>query len=320
MRQLNHQEKALLFSELSRLEKSGIPRLQSLSLIGEDSSELANRAAETLRLCNLNHSFPVSAYKAGLIDASEKPLFELADETAQYEKVFHHLESLYQKRSYRQKKLKSQLVLPAVIFILALFIAPIPDLFKNVITISEYFGGIIWTLLKLSGLLYLLLKLPEWIKKNTFGEAIKANYFHLLLNIPVFSRFYIQHIILEYFRQLSVSLSAGLPLLKALKLSEDCIDNDHIRLTLAQLADYIEQGDTFSDAINKTLNHSRLIEPSLYHAIKAGEFSGNLANSIEQMVEFLEIFNQQTMETFFQWLPRIIYFLVLMLLASGLIL
>ena len=201
MRQLSNQEKALLFCELSRLEQSGIPRLQALSLIGEDSSELASRANETQRLCKMNYSFPVSAYKAGLINDSEKPLIELADETAQYEKVFHHLESLYQDRFSRQKKLKSQLLLPAIVFILALFIAPIPALFNNVITPFEYLSGILWTLVKITALLYLLLKIPGWITQNKLGQAIRTVYFQFLLSIPVFSRLYIQHIMLEYFRQ-----------------------------------------------------------------------------------------------------------------------
>lgn len=319
MRQLSNQEKALLFCELSRLEQSGIPRLQALSLIGEDSSELASRANETQRLCKMNYSFPVSAYKAGLINDSEKPLIELADETAQYEKVFHHLESLYQDRSSRQKKLKSQLLLPAIVFILALFIAPIPALFNNVITPFEYLISILWTLLKIAALLYLLFKIPGWITQNKLGQAIRTVYFQFLLSIPVFSRLYIQHIMLEYFRQLSISLSAGLPLLKSLKLSENCVANESIRNTLAQLPQCIEQGDTFSDAIKKTLGNSGLIEPSLEQAIVAGEFSGSLDDSIKQMINFLDIFYQQTLEAFFQWLPRIVYFLVLIIMAHGLL-
>lgn len=320
MRSLSNQEKALLFAELSRLEQSGIPRFQALSLIGETSSELSKRAAETLRLCQLNVSFPVSAFKAGLINDTEKTLFQLAETSAQYEKLFHHLESLYQLRTIRQKKLKSQLLLPAVVLILGLFIAPIPALFSNEITGLEYLSSILFTIIKLAILIWLFLRLPHWIKGNLLGDAIRSAYFRLQLNLPIFSRLYIQQVMLDYFRQLSLALSAGVPIIKSLELSGRNIENVHIRQQLAQLPQCIEQGDSFSEAIKKTMEDSSgVVAPELYQAVLAGEFSGKLDDSIEKMVEFLEIFNQQTLEAFFQWLPRIIYFLVLIILAYGLI-
>ncbi len=319
MKDLNIKDKTLLFSELLQLEMSGIIRFKALSLIGEHSSEIATRANETLRLCKLNISFPEAGFKSGLFDKSEKSLIQMADKTAQYEMIYQYLKNTYQERLSAQKKLKAQLFLPAAVFILSLFIAPIPELFEKTITLSEYLFDIIFTLIKLFATVYLLLKLPYWIKNNVLGSSFKRVFYSLLLNIPIFNKVYIQKVMLEYFHVLALSLKAGLPAIESLKFGNGCVNNIIIKEKLSLLPTYIEQGDSFTGAMTRTLKTIKLIDPAIYQAIRTGEMSGSLDESIKKMVHFLNEFNQQTINTFYEWLPRVIYLMVLGLISYGLI-
>ncbi len=320
MKALSLKDKALLFAELSRLEQSGIARLKSLSLLEDGSTEVSKRVTETLRLCHLKLSFSAAAFKSGLIDQREQVLFELANESAQYEQVFNNLASFYQRRYLQQKKMLSRLLLPALIFLLALFISPLPALVNNDISFAEYLYGIVGTVLKFLLIVLIFLTLPQWLQQGKLGEALKAQYDRILLKIPFFSRLYMQHVLLDYFRLLALCLKSGLPVIKALKLSEKNIINTAIQKKLAVVPRLIEQGMTFSGALRESLESFGGFEfPEIQQTIYAGEFSGTLEDSIEKMVLFLDEFQQQNMNLVFEWVPRIIYLLVLLMLAYALI-
>ncbi len=295
-------------------------RLKSLSLLEDGSTEISKRAAATLRLCRLNVSFPVAAFKSGLIDQREQALFVLAEESAQYERIFNNLAGFYQQRYLQQKKMLSQLLLPAFVFMLALFIMPLPALINNDISFAEYLYGIVGMVLKFLFIIFLFLKLPQWTQQGKLGEAIKTQYDRILLKIPFFSSLYIQHTLLNYFRLLALCLESGLPVIKALKLTEKNILNTAIRKKLAVLPMLIEQGMTFSGALRESLeSFSRFEFSDIQQTIYAGEFSGSLEKSIENMVLFMDEFQQQNMNLLFEWVPRIIYLLVLLMLSYSFI-
>lgn len=319
MKTLSIKDKTVLFSELTQLEKSGISRFKSLSMMGEHSSEIATRASETLRLCKLNVSFPQAGYQSGLFDKEEKTFIKLAEKTAQYEMIYLYLRDLYQKRMTAQQKLKAQLSLPAALLVLSLFIVPIPALVQQTISFSEYLLQVIFSLTKLFIALYVMLKLPSWIRNNVFGKGVKYIFYSLLLNIPLFNTIYVQRVMLEYFHVLALSLKAGLPAIESLKLSVQCINNSVIKEKLSPLPMYIEQGDSLTVAMSKSLKTIKLVDKAIYQAIKTGESSGSLDDSIERMVHFLGEFNTQSINTLYEWLPRIIYFLVLIIISKGIL-
>ena len=86
-----------------------------------------------------------------------------------------------------------------------------------------------------------LYHLLRWADDQHFSKApkIRPTFPKYLLSARIdgndmLSPIYIQKSMLEYFRLLSVTLSAGIPILEALKLSEACIVNEHIRKKLSQ--------------------------------------------------------------------------------------
>lgn len=319
MKHLKLKDKVLLFSELERLEQSGIPRIQSLQLIGEHATELAKRASETQRLCQLNVSFPSAASKAGLIDNFEMPFISLAEQTGKYESIYQYFHILYQNRLTNQSKLKAQLFLPATIFVLALFISPIPALFQQTISLSDYFFGIVKILISLSAFIYCLLKLPVWVRNNYFGKFMQHIFDNVLLQIPIFSSIYSKGLFLNYFRSLSVTLEAGLPITKALKLSEQCISNSILRKQFSQLPKLIDSGQNLTQAIQSVFSRHVFFDSALKQAIITGEHAGDLSGNIYKMVTFLNEMHQQTLLVVYQWLPRIIYTGIIIYFGLGIV-
>ncbi len=87
-------------------------------------------------------------------------------------------------------------------------------------------------------------------------------------------------------RQLSVLISAGLPLVRALRtLEKQAKRTPHIQMVLGQVADAVEGGSTFSEA----LGQQRKSFDDLYCAmIKAGEASGAMEAVLDRLAMFME--------------------------------
>lgn len=313
MRALSLKEKSGLFSALCRFEKSGVSRQDALSYIGEQSSEVSRRALKTLYYCKVNIPFGKAARNAGLIDSSEAPLIAVAEATGQNERIFEYFEDVYSKRLEAVNRLKAKLYLPAALFFLSLLIAPLPALYQQTIDFSDYFSQILLHLSVLFAAVYVLSHVDGWMKRGKPWLGVKELYSLLQLHTPVLNNIYVQSQVIKYFNMLAVALNAGLPVIESLKLAQGSLDNVVIKNRFAKLQLQIEAGSTLGEAVSRI----SFIRPEMKEAIKTGEYSGSLAGAVEQSVSFMAQFHRQDVDAVYEWMPRIIYFMVLAIMARG---
>jgi len=87
-------------------------------------------------------------------------------------------------------------------------------------------------------------------------------------------------------RQLTVLLGAGLPLVRSLRtLERQAKSNPAIKRVMGDLANSVEGGSTFSEALS--LN-KRTFNKLYVNMVKAGEASGSLEIVLERLAEFME--------------------------------
>ncbi|MDP6685572.1 MAG: type II secretion system F family protein, partial [Candidatus Omnitrophota bacterium] len=86
-------------------------------------------------------------------------------------------------------------------------------------------------------------------------------------------------------KQLSTLIAAGLPLVKALKTLHDQLDASFFKDIIKSLADEVESGTNFSEALSRFPN----VFPGYYsNMIKAGEMGGMLEGILKRLAEFLD--------------------------------
>jgi len=86
-------------------------------------------------------------------------------------------------------------------------------------------------------------------------------------------------------RQLSTLIAAGLPLVKALRTLYDQLEPGALKDTINQIANEVESGTNFSDALSRFSN----VFPEFYiNMIKAGELGGMLEGILKRLSEFLD--------------------------------
>ena len=91
--------------------------------------------------------------------------------------------------------------------------------------------------------------------------------------------------IIEYARNLSVMLKAGIPLLSALDDSMEGIDNKYLRSVLTDIKSQVELGTSFSEALAL---HKRVFPDIFIRLAKVGESTGRLDKSFSDVADHLQ--------------------------------
>jgi len=86
-------------------------------------------------------------------------------------------------------------------------------------------------------------------------------------------------------RQLSTLISAGLPLLRSLRTLSKQEKNPNLRKIMAGLAESVEGGTTFSEALSQ---HPKAFNKLYVNMVKAGELGGVLEVVLTRLAEFAE--------------------------------
>ncbi len=91
--------------------------------------------------------------------------------------------------------------------------------------------------------------------------------------------------ILLFSSQLSAMVEAGLPLLRCLQSFSKEIANRHFRGVIDTVSSDVEEGSTLHDALAK---HPRVFSRLFVNMVRAGEISGRLNQTLDQLTRYLE--------------------------------
>lgn len=122
--------------------------------------------------------------------------------------------------------------------------------------------------------------------------------------------------LLVFTRQLSTIVSAGLPLMQGLDILADQTEDPNFGAVIDAIAQDVESGETFSDALRK---YPRAF-PDLYVSmVRSGEASGDLDGVLLQLADYLEASEELKRRIKSAMTYPVVAFSMIILIASGLI-
>ena len=202
--------------------------------------------------------------------------------------------------------MKSRMVMPAGVFLLALIIEPLPGLASGSLGLFGYLFQVLRPLLVVGAMFFA----ARWWLSRPVDEA-KQKAASPLCSLPLIGRLIVRQNVRDYFESLALMLEAGLPMLDALPLALDTITEPPIKREFSRVAPRVTGGALLSQAIADLVflgsAHSR---QRLISFIHTGEQSGALPEMLLRHTAMETGAINDTFELLATWAPRVVYGLV----------
>jgi type IV pilus assembly protein PilC len=295
-------DKIYFFKNLSLMLKAGLP----ISEIIDTLSEMvrSSRLRKVLIDIKKRTEGGSSLYNAfSLYPEIFSPLIlglvKLGEETGQLEESSNHLHNLLFSRYQFKKEVRSALIYPSTVIILAMsvlisiFLFLFPKLSKLFTSLSikpplltrimmgsfDFFQKNLFYIFAVFGIVILTYALLYRYKK------IRRFFQNLDLFMPVIGRI-IRKINLSYFaKNLGLLLKSGMPIERAFLLNMEITENEVYKEKVGFVLDGIRKGNTIASVLN---NYPKLFSKDFTKTIQSGERSGNLSESLSYLSSFYE--------------------------------
>ncbi|MGB2808496.1 MAG: type II secretion system F family protein [Sedimentisphaerales bacterium] len=104
------------------------------------------------------------------------------------------------------------------------------------------------------------------------------------LKLPLFGKLFLKLEIARLARTLGILLISGIPILSALEIVKQVIQNRVIAGAMDSVKDLVSKGDAIANAIRKT----GLFPPIVYHIIATGQISGNVEDGLINIADMYD--------------------------------
>ncbi|UOQ47290.1 type II secretion system F family protein [Gracilibacillus caseinilyticus] len=294
-------EFVIFLRQLATLIESGIPIIDSIEILAEQTSNKAfalvlNAINEDLQEGN-GLSEAMSQHSKFFPELLTRMVYA-GEVSGNLDEILDNMASYYEKQYALRQKIKTALAYPLFVSIFAVvitlfllvYIVPIfTNLFSSfgeslpiytviVLRISEVIQQIWWALLLLVVLIIVLWKIMMRSESFTFRiDEIK-------LRLPVIGSFLQKSQITRMSQTLSTLLNSSVPILQSVQITEKIVDNRLIAQVLHNSHHALERGQSMASAMQ---SHT-VIPPMVIQMIAVGERTGSLDKMLFKIADFYE--------------------------------
>jgi len=214
--------------------------------------------------------------------------------------VLKRLASHYERFAEVQAKFISALIYPAIVgcvgiviviffmtFMLPKFMTifeglkiPLPFATRMLMNVSHFFGNVLhWLIMGLVAIAMVILFIR--FKKT---EAGKRKIDAWKMNAPVLGKAVRLNLFGQFARTLSTLLINGVPVLTALKITEEIVPNTIVKAAIARTREEVTDGKT----IAQPLARSKLFPQLMIDLLKIGEETGDVPGALQNIAETYE--------------------------------
>jgi len=315
---LNFHERAILFKQLAVMQKAGLDYHQILSKLCDTKEEKLSQLAQACaKKIKQGEPLDSAALKTGLFSKAESAIIKAALHTGTTDQIFSTLAIQHEKSDRRLRTIKSRLFLPACVLILSGFISPLPSLVSGALGIGQYvlqgFGFALISIFTLRT----LLQLPGKLSQSSTGETHSKldSFDKTILKTPIIGNWYRKKESSKWLGLAGICLESGLPMLNIIPTINGSLFSASIKTAFDESQQLLINGSSVHDA----LKNNPYLSSEAKNFILTGETSGRLAEMLKHGSTLENQRLQSLEDQIADWIPRVIYFLVMISLASNII-
>lgn len=297
---LTSRDKLSLFSSLSTMLGAGIPILEAVDSLLEEAKGNQKKVLVVLKE-ELNEGKTIAEALGNFPNAFDKvslSLIKASEEAGTLEQVLKDITKNVRKEIEFTDKVRSALLYPVLVFIVFLLVLIVILVFV-IPRVAVVFRRLNVTLplptkilISLSDLLtsyYLVIiigTLVLTIFSIWFYKKHRQLFLNLLYSLPLLSKLAREIDLTQFTRSMSLLLSSGIPITEALALAEQVVVKKEILTVVEESKRMVQGGKEFSAVLK---DHKKVIPPIMIRITEAGEKSGTLEKSMQELTEDFEI-------------------------------
>ena len=295
---LNSTELSLFTRQLATLTRSGLPLDEALAAVSQQSESkrvqrvtlgVRSRVIEGNSLARAMGEFP------GAFPTLFRATIEAGESAGKLDSVLERLADYAERSQAIRSKVMLATFYPAILTFVAIgvigllmsFVVPkvvgvfdsigaeLPPLTKGLIATSEFlqnFGFGIFIALLLGVFVF---------RRALKNDGFRRKYHLWVLRLPLIGRLVRGANTGRFMRTLGILFGAGVPILDALRIGSQVVENLPMKEAIDAAAKRVREGAS----LNKSLAESRLFPPITMHLIGSGEASGKLDDMLDRAAE-----------------------------------
>ena len=323
-RSINEREMLFITDQLANLLRSGMSLSKALDTLAkrvqnEKLSELIQQVHQEIingsSLSDAMESVPGNVFPKLYVN-----MVRAGEVSGTLPEILNRLSSYYEQSREIREQVSAALIYPSIlltmgvgviIFFMTFMVPRFETLFASLkqqlplptrILIGVSHGVVHWWWLAAAVLAIGIV----WYQKYKRTEEGRFKVDEFKLRIPVVGRIQRQSAFAQFARTLAALLRNGVPVLEALKVLADIIQNRVISREILLARDRVTDGTT----ISLPLSQGKVFPPLLIDMLAVGEETGDMANALEQIANTYESELKRTIKVFLGLLePAIILFM-----------
>lgn len=300
---VSNSDRIIFYRQLATMLSAGLTMFQALSTLKRASpAGRMRRAAAGIGEClagGESFSGALAAHPE-VFPEHQIELIRVGEKSGRLAENLNLIAGYLERVVRSRRKLLGGLLYPAVLFHLAVFLAPFPSLiFAGDFTgyLKQTLGFLLLVYLVLFGLLYLL---PSLFGVSRF---IKKPVDTLILFLPVLGGVVRRRNIANFAYSYLILHEAGVGVVEGLRRAATVCTNEFIRDRILLAAELVKDGNPVSESIEKVSIFPRMV----LNMWATGEESGSLSVVLKKISEYLWEESERTTEEAVRWIPKIVY-------------
>lgn len=299
-RSISLKDKIFFTKQMALLLKSGVPLVQALELLVEQSDrklrpiiiKLKDDIKEGTSLAGALEKYPA------IFDATYVQLVRAGEASGNLDVILHRLSIYLERRQEITKRVKGALSYPlfqlviliGIVSLLLIFVVPqiattfegqkaeLPGPTRFLMGLSRFIRNYYLLLIAAIILVYIGYR---WFKATTIGRRFIDT---AKLKLPLIGYFARMGTIVQFCRTLGMLVESGVNLAEALFIVCNIVENKQLTDTLMEARDNIIKQGRIAEYLKKT----ELFPPLAIYLIHTGEQSGNLGPMLITVAEYYE--------------------------------
>ncbi len=282
------------------MTQAGVSLIDALNMLSEqtENKRLQKAIREIQADVEKGESLTVAMQKQSIMPPLLCSMVEAGEASGSLDVAFDRMATHFEKDARLKAMVKKAAIYPIIVIIVAIAVVivmlrmviptfsdmfkdmgmELPAITKAVVALSDFLGEKWYLIIAVVVGIVFAFRL---FKKSSTGEMVFAK---LGLKLPLFGSLTIKTAAARFARTISTLLAAGLPLVDAVGITADIMDNKLIRNALNASKDEIVQGTPLS----VPLRQCGLFPPMVYQMTRIGEESGDIEGLLEKLADYYD--------------------------------